>query len=127
MGGENKKEECEGIKMQRRTDKDIKQIRELISEVATNSTVNKTSLEFMSTSLKNLASANSLTHFKLFARTEKLRISVARVETLQGEREKHDTKDDTNKKHRHIFIVSIIAIVLSIITLIVLAKNANLF
>ncbi len=120
-------EECEGTKMQRRTDRDIKEIRTLMTEVVSDSNVNKTSIEFMSKSYSELAKSNSLTHYKLFARTEDLNIKVAECKAAYKTNEKHGTKEDAKQHGRRVFFISCVAIILSVATVILLAIQAGIF
>ncbi len=120
-------EECEGIKQYRETAKEIKAIHKLISDMHTGFEVNKANLGHLSTSFKNLSKSNSLTHFKLFTRTENLKIDLGKMETSHGEHVKHGKQDNTNKQHRGVVLISCVAVGVSLITLLILAKQAGMF
>ncbi len=120
-------EECEGIRQGRETDKEIKAIRDLISDICTNSEVNKLNLEHMTISYKELATANSLTHYKLFSRTEKLLIAQGKLETSHNDHVKHEGINIKNKHNRYTLLVAVLAIGVSLTTAIVLAIQAGVF
>lgn len=120
----DKEKECSRHRGERETDREIKKIRELISDLATNSEVNKANLEHTSESYKELATANSLTHYKLFARTEALGVSLKELETKHGEHVKHGTQATTAKHNRYTMLVSWVAIGISLATTGVLVVQA---
>ena len=119
--------ECEGIRQYKETAKEVKEIRDLIFKLSGNSGKNQTNLENLTESFKELAKSNSLTHYKLFARTENLKISIAKVETSHVEHVKTEDKEDSNDKHKVTLLLSCVAIGVSVVTVVVLAKQAGLF
>jgi hypothetical protein len=128
MSGKNDHEpECEGIKQYRETSKEIKEIKDLMATMTTGNEVNKANLTNLSASFKELAKSNSLTHYKLFARTEKLRVAQGKTETAHEEHVKHGTQNNTNKQHRSTVLIAWVAIGVSLVTAAVLAKQAGLF
>ncbi len=121
------KKNGEGCIQHKYTIKEIKEIKALITNLLDDTTTNKANLITLTVSFKELATANSLTHYKLFARTEKLKIGQARTETLHQEHIKSDDKSDSNKKHKTNTLISWCAIGISILTVILLAKQAGIF
>jgi len=109
---------------QRETDVEIKEIRQLISDLYGGSKVNEDNLENISNAYKELANANSATHFTLFAKTENLSINLKELETRHTEHIKHGNRDSTEKRHRYTMFVSWVAIVISIATVGVLIIQA---
>ncbi len=131
MGDENEdysvKRDGEGCIQHRYTIKEIKEIKSMISDIVNNTTTNKANLSSLTESVKTLAESNSLTHYKLFARTEKLKVGMARIESTHKEYIRNDDKQDSNSKHKSIVLVSWFAIGISIVTAIVLAIQAGIF
>lgn len=128
MGDKNeneKSEPCEGIRQSRETDKEIKEMLKLMSKVCTNNEVNANSLAHLAESFKELATANSLTHYKLFSRTENLKVNFKGLETKHDEHVKHGSSEATNKHNRYTLLVSILAIGLSIATVVALLIQAG--
>lgn len=113
-GQSDKDTECEGVRQARATDKEIKEILKQISDMNTDNKVNAANLTHMTESFKELATANSLTHYKLFARTESLKVSFKGLETRHDEHIKHGTAEGTNRQHRHVVLVSWVAIGISL-------------
>lgn len=118
-GKEETAEPCEGIRQARETDKEIKEILKQISDMNADNKVNAANLEHMTGAYKELATANSLTHYKLFSRTESLKVKMATLKTSYGEHIKHGTAEGTNKRHRHVVFVSWCAIGISLTATIV--------
>jgi hypothetical protein len=123
----DKKEECEGIRQYKETAREVKEIRDVLATLNTNSGINKANLENLTDAFKTLAESNRLTHYKLFARTENLKVNMATVQTSFDEHIKSNDKEDSVNKHRASFLVSCIAIGISVVTVIILAKQAGLF
>jgi hypothetical protein len=126
--------ECQGIQKLLATDAAIKEIkdmakglRDMIGVLTADSTRNKVNLENLTASFKDLAESNSLTHYNLFAKTENLRVGHTKTETVLKEHIGHGNKSDDNKRHRSVFIVSCIAIGISLLTVIILAIQAGMF
>lgn len=119
--------ECEGIKQYKKTNEEIIEVKKMIDGLCINSELNKSNLKTMSKSIETLATTNSLTHYKLFGRTEKNNLANARLETRFGEHEKHGTVAKDDKKHKSVMLVSYVAIFISVLTMIVLAKQAGYF
>lgn len=112
-------EECEGVRQARKTDKEIKEILKQFSEMNAENKVNANSLAHLAESFKELATANSLTHYKLFGRTETLRVNFGKIETKHNEHIKHGTQEGTIKRHRHVILVSWAAIGITVTATIV--------
>ncbi|MEE9356226.1 MAG: hypothetical protein V3U75_11605 [Methylococcaceae bacterium] len=112
-------EECEGMRQARETDKEIKEILKQISAMNTDNSVNAANLTHITGAYKELATANSLTHYKLFSRTEKLKVSMGKLETRHSEHIKHGTAEGNNRQHRHVVLVSWVAIGISLTATIV--------
>lgn len=116
--------ECEGIVAMRKTDKDIGVIKTSLADITTDSAVNKKALELIAKSFETMAEANSLTHYKLFARTEKNGNKLTKLETELNEHKKHNNADEVGRKHRAGFAVSVVALSVSILTfLAILVRN----
>ncbi len=107
--------------------KELKEVRGMITDLAETSIVNKTNLENMTNSYKVLATDNSLTHYKLFSRTEKLKVSVAKVEVVIEDHQKHGDDQQKSQQHRGVYLLSMVAIGVSIVTAIIMAVQAGLF
>jgi hypothetical protein len=114
-----KPEECEGIRQARATDKEIKAILKEISAMSGDNKVNANSLTHLAESFKELATANSLTHYKLFSRTENLSIGLKGIETKHGEHVKHGGLIMATGRYKHVILVSWAAIGISLAATIV--------
>ena len=119
-------EECSRHRGQRETDREIKAIRQLIANLNTNSEVNKTNLENVTNTCRDLASTNNIAHYELFARAESLGINLKELETKHIEHIKHGSKESINKHHRVTVLISWIAISISVVTVSVLIVQALL-
>ncbi len=131
---ENKDVECEGMRRMLETDRSIERIEAamvIISakalSVSEDSIVNRTSLEFMTETLKALAKDNTLTHNTLFGRTEDLKIDFGKLETSHNGHIEHDNKADGVTHNRNILLISVIAICVSMATAAILAYQAGIF
>lgn len=120
-------EECQGMKQYAETAKEVKEIRGFILTITENSVINKNNLDHMAVTLKELAISNNLTHYKLFARTENLKVSLAKLETAHHSHVENEKTHSSNKKHNSLYLVSWIAVGISIVTVLVVAKQAGLF
>lgn len=128
MAGKNDDHsECEGIRQYKQTAREIVDIRKAISDICANSKVNKNSLKHITDAFKELATANSLTHYKLFARTETAAIEHGKLETSYKEHAKHTDGDAVKGRHKNTMLVSYFAIAISIGTMVVLAIQAGVF
>ncbi len=116
--------ECGGIK---ETIKEVRKLSGVVDSLAQTAIVNKTNLENITNSYQSLATDNSMTHHKLFDRTSTLKVSIAKVETSFTEHEKHGSEDTKNQQHRSVYLLSMVAIVVSVVTAIVLAVLPGLF
>jgi hypothetical protein len=112
-------EPCEGIRQARETDKEIKAIFKEISTVCTNNKVVAANLTHLAESFKELATANSLTHYKLFSRTENLKVSFKGLETKHDEHIKHGGLVMATGRYKHVILVSWAAIGISLTATIV--------
>lgn len=117
--GKNEDTECEGMRQARETDKEIKEILKQISDMNTDNKLNAANLEHMTGAYKELATANSLTHYKLFSRTENLKVGLNGLTIRHDEHIKHGTAEGTNRQHRHVVLVSWVAIGISLTATIV--------
>lgn len=115
---ENDKE-CEGIRQGRETDKEIKAMLKIMATMNTANEVNAANLSNMSESLKELATANSLTHYKLFSRTENLKVNLGKLDTKHNEHVKHGGLVVATGRYRHVILVSWAAIGISLTATIV--------
>ena len=123
MDGKNEdknSEPCEGVRQARETDKEIKEILKLISTVCADNKVNAANLTNLTVVYKELAKANSLTHYKLFSRTENLKINLKGIETKHSEHVKHGGLVLATGRYRHIILVSWAAIGISLTATIIL-------
>jgi hypothetical protein len=120
-------EECQGMVQYKETAKEVKEIRGFILTITENSVINKNNLDHMAATLKELAISNNLTHYKLFARTEKNAIGVAKVETSHKSHIENEKTHSSNKKHSTTTIISLIAVGVSLIAVAIMAKQAGLF
>ncbi len=128
MSGNNQDHpECEGIRQYKQTAREIVDIRKAIGDICANSKVNKISLKHLTDSFKELATANSLTHYKLFARTETAAIEHGKLETAYNEHVKYTSDDAVKGRHKNTMLVSYFAIAISIGTMVVLAIQAGVF
>jgi hypothetical protein len=107
-------EPCEGIQQARATDKEIKAIHKLIAIMNTANSVNAANLTHMAESFKELATANSLTHYKLFSRTENLKVNFKGLETKHDEHVKHGGVIMATGRYKHVILVSWAAIGISL-------------
>ncbi len=119
--------ECEGIRQYKQTAREIVDIKKLINDMCANGKVNRANLKNLSEAFKELATANSLTHYKLFARTEELGIKNGKLETAHGEHIKHTDNDAVSSRHKSTMLVSYFAIAISVGTMVVLAIQAGVF
>ncbi len=111
--------DTESQRIARATDKEIKEIKKLIHDLSVDSEVNKSSLSHICNSFEQLVKDNSTTHYKLFARTEAIRLDLSKLETSHNEHIKHDACETASKNHRTSLIASWCAVGVSIVTVII--------
>ncbi len=119
-GDDRETESCDNSRQNggRETDREIKKIRNLISDLAVDSSVNKANLEHITEAHKELTTINSSAHNLLFTRTETLNVSLKELETRHMEHIKHGTQDTTASRHRVAVFMSWVAIGVSVATVI---------
>jgi len=106
-------------RLARATDKEIKEIKNLIQSLSTDSVVNKSNLSHISKSYDQLVKDNTLTHYKLFARTEEIKLELSRLKALHDEHVKHEQHIVNSTRHRAGLVASWSAVGLSLLAIII--------
>lgn len=111
-------------KQGRQTDKEIKEIHNIMASINTGNEVNAANLKNLTGSFKDLATSNNITHQQLFVRTESLNINIKELETRHKEHIQSTAQNNTNKNHRCLMLVSWVAICISVVTVGVLVVQS---